>query len=223
MKFPEQFADGSFYFVQILGGLHGFAEVEGGYGVGAGGLHQPELASSLSNSSQTVCEGGRLTPLQQLQLQSSQSFRPRSRSLSPPRSPNPCDNELVFMNSIYRERFPNAKVQMEERLAKFIDGNKLEPEGDINSDCIARFVHHQLIELAQDCLLKSQENHLSCAYFYEMSEQLEKLTSQVKDKSPSSVACITQLVKNLLLIIARPARLLECLEFNPEEFYRCIY
>ncbi|XP_011850335.1 PREDICTED: microtubule-associated serine/threonine-protein kinase 1 [Mandrillus leucophaeus] len=44
---------------------------------------------------------------------------------------------------------------------------------------------------------------------YERSESLE-------------VAFVTQLVKKLLIIISRPARLLECLEFNPEEFYHLL-
>ncbi|OQV13648.1 Microtubule-associated serine/threonine-protein kinase 1 [Hypsibius exemplaris] len=157
---------------------------------------------------------GRRSPLQQLMA----LHKPRSRSLSPPRSPNPCDSELVFMNSIYRERFPNAKLQMEERLGKFLAAH-LEPDDAHNADSIARFVHHQLIELSQDCLQKSQDNHLSCAYFYEMSGQLEKLTQEVREKSPAAVGYVTQLVKEILLIIARPARLLECLEFNPVEFY----
>ena len=30
------------------------------------------------------------------------------------------------------------------------------------------------------------------------------------------------LIKKLLLIVSRPARLLECLEFNPEEFYQLL-
>ncbi|KAG7248641.1 hypothetical protein CRUP_016883, partial [Coryphaenoides rupestris] len=33
------------------------------------------------------------------------------------------------------------------------------------------------------------------------------------------VTVIIKLVKKLLIIISRPARLLECLEFDPEEFY----
>lgn len=33
---------------------------------------------------------------------------------------------------------------------------------------------------------------------------------------------MTGLIKKLLLIISRPARLLECLEFDPEEFYHCL-
>ena len=33
---------------------------------------------------------------------------------------------------------------------------------------------------------------------------------------------LTQMVKKLHLIISRPARLLECLEFDPEEFYHLL-
>ncbi|XP_075688154.1 microtubule-associated serine/threonine-protein kinase 2 [Rhinoderma darwinii] len=38
----------------------------------------------------------------------------------------------------------------------------------------------------------------------------------------SEVAFVTQLVKKLMIVIARPARLLECLEFDPEEFYHLL-
>uniref|UniRef100_A0A8C8LNP2 non-specific serine/threonine protein kinase n=1 Tax=Oncorhynchus tshawytscha TaxID=74940 RepID=A0A8C8LNP2_ONCTS len=79
-------------------------------------------------------------------------MRPRSRSLSPGRSPSCYDNEIVMMNHVYKERFPKA---------------------------------------------------------YERSES-------------SEVAFVTELVKKLLIIISRPARLLECLEFNPEEFYHLL-
>ncbi|KAJ3599384.1 hypothetical protein NHX12_033347, partial [Muraenolepis orangiensis] len=36
------------------------------------------------------------------------------------------------------------------------------------------------------------------------------------------VAFVTQLVRKLMIVIARPARLLECLEFDPEEFYHLL-
>ncbi|KAG7275251.1 hypothetical protein CRUP_034978 [Coryphaenoides rupestris] len=36
------------------------------------------------------------------------------------------------------------------------------------------------------------------------------------------VSVIIQLVKKILIIISRPARLLECLEFDPEEFYHLL-
>lgn len=45
---------------------------------------------------------------------------------------------------------------------------------------------------------------------------------QTKDKSPDAAAHLTSLIKKLLLIVSRPARLLECLEFDPEEFYHLL-
>ena len=68
---------------------------------------------------------------------------------------------------------------MEERLRQFIDGNEKIPGGDVESDGTARFIHHQVIELARDCLQKSEEKMISSAYFYELSENLEKLLHDV--------------------------------------------
>ena len=45
---------------------------------------------------------------------------------------------------------------------------------------------------------------------------------QTREKSPEAAALLTCLVKKLLLIVSRPARLLECLEFDPEEFYQLL-
>nr|CAI5869772.1 unnamed protein product [Callosobruchus analis] len=42
---------------------------------------------------------------------------------------------------------------------------------------------------------------------------------QTKEKSEEAASLISTFIKKLLLIISRPARLLECLEFDPEEFY----
>lgn len=55
-----------------------------------------------------------------------------------------------------------------------------------------------------------------------MSENLEKLLVQTRDKSPEAASYLTCLIKKLLLIVSRPARLLECLEFDPEEFYQLL-
>ena len=63
---------------------------------------------------------------------------------------------------------------------------------------------------------------LNFRYFYELSENLEKLLVQTREKSPEAAALLTCLVKKLLLIVSRPARLLECLEFDPEEFYQLL-
>ena len=45
---------------------------------------------------------------------------------------------------------------------------------------------------------------------------------QARERSPSALEHITQLIKKLLIIVSRPARLLECLEFDPEEFYHLL-
>lgn len=45
---------------------------------------------------------------------------------------------------------------------------------------------------------------------------------QAREKSEEAHALLTGIVKKLLLIISRPARLLECLEFDPEEFYHLL-
>lgn len=75
---------------------------------------------------------------------------------------------------------------MEERLQTFIEDQKnFEDFGpsDIPPDAVAitRFVHHQVIEIAKDCLNKSNEKLITSRYFYELSENLEKLLMEVSD------------------------------------------
>ncbi|XP_018109177.1 microtubule-associated serine/threonine-protein kinase 1 isoform X3 [Xenopus laevis] len=158
-------------------------------------------------------DGGRRSP----------AIRPRSRSLSPGRSPSSHDNEIVMMNHVYKERFPKATAQMEERLRMFI--STFSPENVLPlADGLLNFIHHQIVELARDCLNRSTEGMITTAYFYQLQENLEKLLNDAVERSSegSEVAFIAQLMKNLLIIISRPARLLECLEFNPEEFYHML-
>ncbi|XP_056678648.1 microtubule-associated serine/threonine-protein kinase 1 isoform X8 [Monodelphis domestica] len=157
-------------------------------------------------------DGGRRSP----------AARPRSRSLSPGRSPSSYDNEIVMMNHVYKERFPKATAQMEEKLRDFT--RSFEPESVLPlADGVLSFIHHQIIELARDCLAKSHDGLITTVYFYELQENLEKLLQDAYERSESlEVAFVTQLVKKLLIIISRPARLLECLEFNPEEFYHLL-
>ncbi|XP_039303288.1 microtubule-associated serine/threonine-protein kinase 3 isoform X2 [Solenopsis invicta] len=178
--------------------------------------------SSISNipgsASFNLEEEGRRSPL----------HRPRSRSLSSPSRSPVLDSEIVMMNTLYKERFPKATQQMEERLTNFINENKEIDEYEVvatmtqDSLPILRFVHHQVIEMARDCLQKSQEKLITTRYFYEMSENLEHLLIETKDKSLEAATRLTGLIKKLLLVISRPARLLECLEFDPEEFYHLL-
>ncbi|XP_029085486.1 microtubule-associated serine/threonine-protein kinase 2 isoform X4 [Monodon monoceros] len=152
----------------------------------------------------------------------SPALRPRSRSLSPGRSPVSFDSEIIMMNHVYKERFPKATAQMEEHLAEFISSNT--PDNVLPlADGTLSFIHHQVIEMARDCLDKSRSGLITSHYFYELQESLEKLLQDAHERSESSeVAFVMQLVKKLMIVIARPARLLECLEFDPEEFYHLL-
>ncbi|CAG5938249.1 unnamed protein product [Menidia menidia] len=165
-----------------------------------------------STESITDDDGGRRSP----------HVRPRSRSLSPGRSPSCYDNEIVMMNHVYKERFPKATAQMEERLAEFIQSYT--PESVLPlADGVLSFIHHQIAELSRDCLTKSREGLITTVYFCELQENLEKLLHDAYKRSESSeLTFVTELVKKLFIIISRPARLLECLEFNPEEFYHLL-
>ncbi|XP_043844888.1 microtubule-associated serine/threonine-protein kinase 4 isoform X2 [Dromiciops gliroides] len=146
-------------------------------------------------------------------------MRPRSRSLSPGRSPACCDHEIIMMNHVYKERFPKATAQMEERLQEII--TNYSPDNVLPlADGVLSFTHHQIIELARDCLDKSHQGLITSRYFLELQHKLDKLLQEAHDRSESGeLAFIKQLVRKILIVIARPARLLECLEFDPEEFY----
>uniref|UniRef100_A0A3Q3R7L7 non-specific serine/threonine protein kinase n=1 Tax=Monopterus albus TaxID=43700 RepID=A0A3Q3R7L7_MONAL len=146
-------------------------------------------------------------------------IRPRSRSLSPGRSSVSFDNEIVMMNHVYRERFPKATVQMEERLLEIV--THCSPDSSLPlADGVLGFIQHQLVELVRDCLDKSQKGLVTSRYFAELQEKLEKLLHERSESD--EVTVITQLVRKILIIISRPARLLECLEFDPEEFYHLL-
>ncbi|XP_076668775.1 microtubule-associated serine/threonine (MAST) protein kinase dop isoform X3 [Andrena cerasifolii] len=182
------------------------------------GFPGSSISSIPGSVSLSLEEEGRRSPL----------HRPRSRSLSSPSRSPVLDSEIVMMNTLYKERFPKATQQMEERLTNFINENRELDEYEVMANMtqdslpILRFVHHQVFEMARDCLQKSQEKLITTRYFYEMSENLEHLLMETKEKSLEAATRLTGLIKKLLLVISRPARLLECLEFDPEEFYHLL-
>uniref|UniRef100_A0A0R3RX73 Non-specific serine/threonine protein kinase n=1 Tax=Elaeophora elaphi TaxID=1147741 RepID=A0A0R3RX73_9BILA len=196
--------------------------------------------------------------------------RPRSRSLTNSinfGSDSTCN--VVVHKTIYKERFPKAKKQMEEQLSQLIDENAplsgvtsldktLRPESifvedawdglpntslsslisrrsmradnlesnpriRLISDGATRFLHHQIVEVANDCLSKSRDDLTNASYFSEISQRLEAVIAEAHEKtSPESFAFLSKLVKHVLMIISRPARILECLEFDPDQFYHLL-
>lgn len=67
---------------------------------------------------------------------------------------------------------------MEEKLHDF--ARAYEPDSVLPlADGVLSFIHHQIIELARDCLTKSRDGLITTVYFYELQENLEKLLQDV--------------------------------------------
>ncbi|OUC48311.1 kinase domain protein [Trichinella nativa] len=208
----------------------------------ANALTELKINNSGSNDSCSYCEESTLACLK------SPALRWRSRSFSSfSNNVSVCEYDDLLRSSLYKSRFPKAKQNMEEKLEKFIADNSVNPslvldisdneqpvavihpniKQDPNlvklfSDGCARFIHHQIVELASDCLLKSKEEIISSVYFYEMTESLKNILLQAKEKSLECYPMLNDCAKKLLMIISRPARLLECFEFDPKEFYHLL-
>lgn len=109
-----------------------------------------------------------------------------------------------MMNHVYKERFPKvtglslprvtikglrqltgnllprqATAQMEERIQDVIRSNS--PESVLPlADGVLGFAHHQIIELARDCLEKSCLGLITSSYFCELTDKLERLVQEVR-------------------------------------------
>lgn len=72
---------------------------------------------------------------------------------------------------------------MELKLQSFVlEHQKITEEiSKVSPEClpIMRFVHHQIMETARDCLKKSEDELITRRYFYEMSDNLERLLVEV--------------------------------------------
>lgn len=72
-----------------------------------------------------------------------------------------------------------ATAQMEGRLQEFLAA--FSPGARLAlADGVLGFIHHQIIELARDCLAKSGEALVTSRYFLEMQEKLERLLQDVR-------------------------------------------
>lgn len=113
---------------------------------------------------------------------------------------------------------------MEAKLNEFIKEYRTQGiHSNRDSQPIVRFVTNQIVEIARDCLHKLHSKQvLTSRYFGEMSDSVQRLLLETNEKSPEASAEIAKIIKKLILIISRPARLLECLEFDPEQFYKLL-
>ncbi|WAR23556.1 MAST1-like protein [Mya arenaria] len=120
---------------------------------------------------------------------------------SPGRSPGG-DSEIILMNGVYKDRFPKATAQMEERLQQFLDHCRLY-QHEVEKDAISSFLLHQVMELAKDCLDKSENKLITSTYFYELSDSLEKLLIDAQERSAEAYDLMYPLIKKILLIISQ--------------------
>ncbi|CAG9109033.1 unnamed protein product [Plutella xylostella] len=155
--------------------------------------------------------------------------RLRSRSLSSPsRSPGGATaagggegDAVTAMSALFAHRFPQAQRAMDDKLRALIEElTELDKKPD--RPPIERFVQRQVLEMARDCLHKSESKQVTSSYFYDMADSLDRLLAETREKSAEAGNHVAPLVLRLVLAMARPARLLECLEFDPERFYRLL-
>lgn len=83
-----------------------------------------------------------------------------------------------------------ATAQMEERLQDTIRSFSSSSTLPL-ADGVLGFIHHQIIELARDCLAKSQGALITSRYFMELQEKLEKMLRDVSGGS-SLLGAISQ-------------------------------
>ncbi|KAK6013074.1 hypothetical protein OSTOST_21676 [Ostertagia ostertagi] len=111
-------------------------------------------------------------------------YRPRSRSLtSPIKLHSDFHLDVVNRNSVYKERFPKAKVQMEEKLAAFVAEQAPLSGGSStgDNDTGQEGVNNRRSMVASDCLARSRDETISCSYFCEMSQRLDETLNEEFD------------------------------------------
>lgn len=66
---------------------------------------------------------------------------------------------------------------MQQNLNELFD--EMSAENTVAWSSVARFVHVQVLQLVRDCLEKAVSGLITCRYFLELSENLEKLVEKV--------------------------------------------
>jgi len=126
--------------------------------------------------------------------------------------------EIEDRNIVYREKFPKVREQMESKLLEFIRDEEMVEEELIGGDAVWAFIHKQLIEIARITLKKSEENLITCQVFADNSERCELLKDEGRQKAGRVNHEVLHAMRKYLRIIARPARILEYIEFNEVGF-----
>uniref|UniRef100_A0A1I8IVQ0 Mre11_DNA_bind domain-containing protein n=1 Tax=Macrostomum lignano TaxID=282301 RepID=A0A1I8IVQ0_9PLAT len=93
----------------------------------------------------------------------------QKNSVLPRHPPRPQD--LLLMNSVYKDRFPNATAQMEERLRSFLASLESAEERGAETPSPDPGAH-------QECLQRSQDKQLSSAFFFDISQKVELLAKE---------------------------------------------
>lgn len=68
---------------------------------------------------------------------------------------------------------------MEVKLEQFVESLQDDDQQAFDGDAIARFIMTQLLELARDCLQTAREQRLTAHYFFQLTENIEKLSLDV--------------------------------------------
>lgn len=105
----------------------------------------PSSSTPPLNSSDTSNEGSLHAERQRPMV-----FRPRSRSLSSPSRSPIADGNLATMNNLFKERFPKAQAQMDDRLTNFINEYKnssTTANRNRDSQPIVRFVSSRFLKI----------------------------------------------------------------------------
>lgn len=93
-------------------------------------------------------------------------------------APGPCTPGERCLHSHLCLPPRQATAQMEERIQEVIRSSS--PESVLPlADGVLGFAHHQIIELARDCLEKSRLGLITSSYFCELTDKLERLVQEV--------------------------------------------
>eukprot|EP00049_Salpingoeca_infusionum_P003204 m.64399 g.64399 ORF g.64399 m.64399 type:complete len:1760 (-) comp12014_c0_seq1:3339-8618(-) len=132
----------------------------------------------------------------------------RTKSLSPPRRDSASTSAF---SSFFQERFDHVAKAFKDQLDVFYRDLPSYDEQEFGV-ADSRYAAEQLKLLTMDALAVAQKQQMNGAYFQELSGNLMKLLGVCSAEDPTA-----RRIQDLVHIIARPARLLECLEFNPQD------